>query len=313
MVTFREYTFSEVDSMARKQTRKATQAGRLGKDSSSQKRSPRPSGGAELKGAAPKKPSGLPGGYPTIPIREIKILRKGIRLSEDTPEEIQTLAEAIMMSGIPLPVVIDRHNYLRDGHRRLKAFRILKWDEVPYIRLPHNADADAVELQLNFLRKNLAAVEIANRLASDKRRKKLSVRGLAEKYQMSRSTVQDYLDLMKLPAHKKKQITQGRIGWTEAVKASRGDEGARRRVQNRLRQGQSGKRRKARKWKWIPQDSVPDGTRVRFCQEELEITVRVPIRGKDKHKLKKLPFPFTGDAWQRIMRAVESKLNDLPG
>ncbi len=97
MKKFWEHTFLEVDSMARKQTRKATQAGRLGKDSSTQSRSPIPSGGAELEEAATKKPSGLPSGYPTIPIREIKILRKGIRLSEDTPEEIKTLAEAIRM------------------------------------------------------------------------------------------------------------------------------------------------------------------------------------------------------------------------
>jgi site-specific DNA-methyltransferase (adenine-specific) len=90
----------------------------------------------------------------TIPYSDIKVDPNRMR---KTFRGIELLADSIKQNGLIQPIVLDEHNNLLAGGRRMKAIGLLKWDHVPIVRLT-DLDPTAqkiVELEENLRREDL--------------------------------------------------------------------------------------------------------------------------------------------------------------
>lgn len=92
-----------------------------------------------------------------LKISEIKI--RG-RLREDTGK-LEDLAESMARYGLLHPIVVDDHNKLVAGQRRLEAAKSLGWQMIEARRLGDLSDVErrVLELEENVRRKNLSAYE----------------------------------------------------------------------------------------------------------------------------------------------------------
>ncbi|MCT4697438.1 MAG: ParB/RepB/Spo0J family partition protein [Candidatus Cardinium sp.] len=119
-------------------------------------------------------------------------------------ETLNELSESIKLHGIIQPLTVrklDSNTYqLIAGERRLRAAKLAGLEEVPtYIRTTDDLHMLEVALIENIQRESLNAVEIAlsyHRLLTDC---KLTQEALAERVGKDRTTVNNYLRLLKLP------------------------------------------------------------------------------------------------------------------
>ncbi|CAH2560250.1 ParB/RepB/Spo0J family partition protein [Cardinium endosymbiont of Oedothorax gibbosus] len=117
---------------------------------------------------------------------------------------LNELSSSIKLHGIIQPLTvrkIDHHVYqLISGERRLRAAKLAGLEEVPaYIRTTEDLHMLEVALIENIQRQSLNAIEIAlsyQRLLTDC---KLTQEALAERVGKDRTTVNNYLRLLKLP------------------------------------------------------------------------------------------------------------------
>ncbi len=119
-------------------------------------------------------------------------------------DALQELAESIRVQGIILPVTLRQtgtNSYqLISGERRLQASKLAGLDAIPaYIRKADDQQMLEMALIENIQRENLNAIEIAlsyQRLVSECN---LKQEELGERVGKNRSTVTNYLRLLKLP------------------------------------------------------------------------------------------------------------------
>ncbi|TSJ81416.1 MAG: ParB/RepB/Spo0J family partition protein [Candidatus Cardinium sp.] len=119
-------------------------------------------------------------------------------------ETLNELSESIKLHGIIQPLTVRKvghHTYqLIAGERRLRAAKLAGLEEVPtYIRTTDDLHMLEVALIENIQRESLNAIEIAlsyQRLLTDC---KLTQEALAERIGKDRTTVNNYLRLLKLP------------------------------------------------------------------------------------------------------------------
>ncbi|RZK35262.1 MAG: ParB/RepB/Spo0J family partition protein, partial [Hymenobacter sp.] len=119
-------------------------------------------------------------------------------------EALQELAESIRTQGIIQPVTVrqlDANRYqLISGERRLQASKLAGLDSIPaYIRKADDQQMLEMALIENIQRENLNAIEIAlsyQRLLSECQ---LRQEDLGERVGKNRSTITNYLRLLKLP------------------------------------------------------------------------------------------------------------------
>ncbi len=119
-------------------------------------------------------------------------------------ETLNELSESIKLHGIIQPLTVRKvgnHTYqLVAGERRLRAAKLAGLEEVPtYIRTTDDLHMLEVALIENIQRESLNAIEIAlsyQRLLTDC---KLTQEALAERIGKNRTTVNNYLRLLKLP------------------------------------------------------------------------------------------------------------------
>jgi ParB family chromosome partitioning protein len=140
---------------------------------------------------------------------------------EFEPEALNELADSIRMHGLIQPITV-RHLggekfQLISGERRLRASKIAGLESVPaYIRI---ADDDAMlELALieNIQRQDLNAIEIASTYERLMDELKLTHDTLSKRVGKKRSTVTNYLRLLKLPANIQAAIKEDSVSMGHA-------------------------------------------------------------------------------------------------
>lgn len=134
---------------------------------------------------------------------------------------LEELADSIRQQGIIQPVTVrmsENGSYqLISGERRLKASKIIGLEMIPaYVRT--STDHGMLEMALveNIQRKNLNAIEIAityQRLIDECN---LTQEQMSEKVGMNRTTVTNYLRLLKLPAAAQLALRQEKVSMGHA-------------------------------------------------------------------------------------------------
>ena len=132
---------------------------------------------------------------------------------------LQELADSITLHGIIQPVTVRKLGYdkyqLISGERRFRASQLAGLSEVPaYIRIANDQAMLEMALVENVQRENLDAIEIAisyKRLIDECN---LTQEAVSEKVSKQRSTVTNYLRLLKLPEEiqlglREQQISMG--------------------------------------------------------------------------------------------------------
>jgi ParB family chromosome partitioning protein len=139
----------------------------------------------------------------TIPLDQIEVNPFQPRTDFDQ-QALEELAESIKTQGIIQPITVrrlsERQYQLIAGERRLQASKIAGLKEIPaFIRTANDQDMLEMALIENIQRENLNAIEIAlsyQRLLSECN---LKQEELGVRVGKNRSTVTNYLRLLKLP------------------------------------------------------------------------------------------------------------------
>lgn len=158
------------------------------------------------------------GSVSSIPLEQIEANPFQPRTKFDM-EAIEELAESIKQLGIIQPVTVRKLGYdkyqLISGERRFRASQLAGLKEIPaYIRIANDQAMLEMALVENVQRENLDAIEIAismKRLISECN---LTQEKLSERIGKKRTTVTNFLRLLKLPAEiqmaiRKKAISMG--------------------------------------------------------------------------------------------------------
>jgi ParB family chromosome partitioning protein len=134
-----------------------------------------------------------------------------------SPDKIKELAESLKEAGMIQPVVLykddnDNKYYLMVGERRWRAAQYLKWTKIPAIIKDLNQDDVIVgALVENIQREDLNAIEIAEGLEILIQQMGLTQERASERLGMNRSTLTNYLRLLKLPEAVKESVISGAI------------------------------------------------------------------------------------------------------
>lgn len=136
-------------------------------------------------------------------------------------EALRELSDSIKQHGIIQPITVRKLGYdnyqLISGERRFRASQMAGLDEVPaYIRIADDQTMLEMALVENIQREDLDAIEIAisyKRLIDECN---LTQEGLADKVAKQRSTITNYLRLLKLPAEIQKGIRDKQVSMGHA-------------------------------------------------------------------------------------------------
>lgn len=130
-------------------------------------------------------------------------------------EKIKELANSINESGLIQPIVVFKDGekyYILVGERRWRATQYLKWKKIPAIVQESSADDSIIKaLVENIQREDLNAIEIAEGIEIMMKQTGLNQDMSSEKLGMNRSTLTNYLRLLKLPEAVKQSIISGNI------------------------------------------------------------------------------------------------------
>jgi ParB family chromosome partitioning protein len=130
-------------------------------------------------------------------------------------EKIKELANSINESGLIQPIVVyqkDEKYYLLVGERRWRASQYLKWKKIPAIIQEVSGDDVIIKALIeNIQREDLNAIEIAEGIEMMMKQTGLNQDQSGEKLGMNRSTLTNYLRLIKLPEAVKQSIISGNI------------------------------------------------------------------------------------------------------
>ena len=136
-------------------------------------------------------------------------------------EALQELAQSIREQGIIQPVTVRKLGYNRyqliSGERRLRASKLAGLSKIPaFIRIANDEQMLELALIENIHRENLNAIEVAisyQRLLDECN---LTQEQLSEKVGKSRSSITNFLRLLKLPAEVQIALRDGHISMAHA-------------------------------------------------------------------------------------------------
>lgn len=121
-------------------------------------------------------------------------------------QAIEELSQSIKQQGVIVPITVtkssEKNQYiLIAGERRLRASKLAGLKEIPaYIRIATKNEMMEMALVENIQRENLNAIEIALSLQALIESCKLTQEQMSDKIGKNRSTITNYLRLLKLPA-----------------------------------------------------------------------------------------------------------------
>lgn len=141
--------------------------------------------------------------------------------SEFNPEELTALAESIQRVGIIQPITVRRispNQYqIISGERRYRAAKIAGEATIPsYIREINDEGSLEMALEENLKRVDLNAIEIALSFQRFMDECGYTQEKLSERVGMNRSTIANYLRLLKLPAEVQSGIVEKLISMGHA-------------------------------------------------------------------------------------------------
>src|SRR5699024_3344196 len=124
--------------------------------------------------------------------------------TEFDPEALQDLSESIKLQGLIQPITVrevGKNQYtLISGERRLRATRLAEIETIPaYVRTANDQQMLEMALIENIQRENLNAIEIALSFQRMIEECDLKQEELGNRVSKNRSTVANYLRLLKLP------------------------------------------------------------------------------------------------------------------
>jgi ParB family chromosome partitioning protein len=136
-------------------------------------------------------------------------------------ESLSELADSIKVQGLIQPITVRRvnaHQYqLISGERRLRASKLAGLTQIPaYVRTANDQQMLEMALIENIQRENLNAIEVALSFQRMIDECNLKQEELGERVSKSRSTVTNYLRLLKLPPTIQASIRDGQISMGHA-------------------------------------------------------------------------------------------------
>jgi len=155
-----------------------------------------------------------------IPLSEIEVNPFQPRKEFDAPS-LEELAESLKVHGLIQPLTLrrlaDKQYQIISGERRLRAAKIAGLEKLPsYIRLANDQEMLEMALVENIQREDLNAIEIAityQRLIDEC---KLTHENLSGRVGKKRSTVSNFLRLLKLPPDIQKGLKERKISMGHA-------------------------------------------------------------------------------------------------
>ncbi len=141
--------------------------------------------------------------------------------TEFDQEALRELAESIRVHGLIQPITVrrlhDRAYQLISGERRFRASQMAGLREIPaYVRLADDQQMLEMALIENIQRQDLNAIEIAISYQRLKEECNLTDEQLSERVGKQRSTITNYLRLLKLPVDVQQAIKNGSISMGHA-------------------------------------------------------------------------------------------------
>jgi ParB family chromosome partitioning protein len=168
--------------------------------------------------AAPKAPAAVVGGR--IPIDQIEVNPKQPRRDFDE-QALKELSDSIALHDIIQPITVSRmangKYRLISGERRFRASKMAGLKDIPaYIRTANDQELLEMALLENLQRENLNAIEIALSYKRLMEECTLTQEQVAERMKKERSTVTNYLRLLKLPPDIQKSVRDGALSMGHA-------------------------------------------------------------------------------------------------
>ncbi|WP_207422409.1 ParB/RepB/Spo0J family partition protein [Desertivirga brevis] len=161
-----------------------------------------------------------PGNISFIKVTEIEVNPFQPRTEFD-PVALNELAESIQVQGLIQPITVrkvsDNTYQLISGERRLRASKIAGIDEIPaYIRTANDQQMLEMALIENIQRENLNSIEVALSFQRMIDECNLKQEELGDRVSKNRSTVTNYLRLLRLPPAIQASIRDNQISMGHA-------------------------------------------------------------------------------------------------
>lgn len=155
-----------------------------------------------------------------IPLAEIEVNPFQPRVDFD-PEALAELAESLKVHGLIQPITVrrlaDKQYQLISGERRMRASKLAGFTEVPaYIRLANDQEMIEMALVENIQREDLNAIEVAITYQRLMDECSLTHENLGDRVGKKRSTVTNFLRLLKLPPDIQKGLKEDSISMGHA-------------------------------------------------------------------------------------------------
>jgi ParB family chromosome partitioning protein len=209
---------------------------------------------------------------------------------------LQELADSIKLQGLIQPITVRRvnaHSYqLISGERRLRASKIAGLTHIPaYVRTANDQQMLEMALIENIQRENLNAMEVALSFQRMIDECSLKQEELGERVSKNRSTVTNYLRLLKLPPTIQASIRDGQLSMGHARALIAVEDPA--------------------KQLFIHQHIIKDGLSVRRVEELVREIQRAPVRKEGKQPE---PIPYhlqkiEDDLASKFSTRVKLKIN----
>ncbi len=135
---------------------------------------------------------------------------------EFNQEKLHELALSIQQLGIIQPITVrklkDNKYQLISGERRFRASKISGFDKIPaFVRIANDQEMLEMALVENIQRENLNPIEIALSYQRLIEEVKLTQEQCSERVGKNRTTVTNFLRLLKLPSEIQKGLSDGKI------------------------------------------------------------------------------------------------------
>ena len=234
-----------------------------------------------------------------IKIAEIEVNPFQPRTDFDA-QALQELSDSIKLQGLIQPITVRRvnaHRYqLISGERRLRASKLAGLTQIPaYVRTANDQQMLEMALIENIQRENLNAIEVALSFQRMIEECSLKQEELGDRVSKNRSTVTNYLRLLKLPPAIQASIRDGQLSMGHARALISIDDPA--------------------KQLFIHQHIIKEGLSVRKVEELVREMQRMPIKKEGKqpeaipYHLQKIEDDLASKFSTRVKLKVNGKGN----